>query len=454
MMSDIQLHEESSNHGGVQEQLLSGAEHESQHAQCHAAIAGENENENEFDGDIEQALVHDPAQQINGGRSSPLPPKRCVDRPVVRVSLIALGVILAGALAFGAYKLWYREPYLFNTPCRLSPHPIIPGQLTGQPKPWEETPEDLTIAYVADVALGPGLDPFPSSRTGMLYDVIKSEGAEAMVLSGDFDYKDCPRAFDDQISLHLGENFPVFSVLGNHDLFEYVQYSHVINNRLIRSNMSENCMGVAGSLSLCSFKGILIAQASPGIFPTFPWLFTYEEVSGKLEKLIGDYSSRWMVCSWHKNQNALQLGDKSSQAGWGVFELCQQKGAMIATGHEHSYSRTRLLDDVRHQTVSPLGNSSFIPLAPGRTLVFVNGLGGKDERPASRCETEGDCPYWAARYTAQEGAMPSALFCKYNYKGQKNRAYCYLKNINGEIRDEFTIDVSDMPQQPKPTGPA
>ena len=48
--------------------------------------------------------------------------------------------------------------------------------------------------------------------------LIKTEGAQALVHLGDFDYIDNPSAWDEQINNILGENFPYFAVIGNHDL--------------------------------------------------------------------------------------------------------------------------------------------------------------------------------------------------------------------------------------------
>src|SRR5207245_10599884 len=44
----------------------------------------------------------------------------------------------------------------------------------------------------------------------------------------------------------------------------------------------------------------------------------------------------WRICSWHKNQNAMQVGDKHDAMGWRVYETCKDLGAIIATAHEHS----------------------------------------------------------------------------------------------------------------------
>jgi hypothetical protein len=43
----------------------------------------------------------------------------------------------------------------------------------------------------------------------------------------------------------------------------------------------------------------------------------------------------WKICSWHKNQNAMQLGGKLDEMGWGVYETCKNmrssRGTSTAT---------------------------------------------------------------------------------------------------------------------------
>lgn len=31
------------------------------------------------------------------------------------------------------------------------------------------------------------------------------------------------------------------------------------------------------------------------------------------------------------------------------------------------------------------------------------------------------------------------MFCQYNYKGNENLAYCYFKDVDGNIHDAFKI---------------
>jgi hypothetical protein len=143
----------------------------------------------------------------------------------------------------------------------------------------------------------------------------------------------------------------------------------------------------------------------------------------------------------------MQVGGKSDEVGWVAYETCREHGAIIATGHEHSYSRTKTLVSTQHQTVDwewPEPNS--LRVAPGATFVFVSGLGGRSVRDQERCLPT-TYPYgcngeWAKIYTSDQGAQPGALFIEFHVDGNPNLARGYFKNINGEIIDEFTVTAN------------
>src|SRR5204863_5940875 len=93
-------------------------------------------------------------------------------------------------------------------------------------------------------------------------------------------------------------------------------------------------------------------------------------------------TSTWRISSWHEDMQLMQVGGKSDQTGWGVYEQSRRGGAIIATAHEHSYSRTYLLSSCQNQTVastaSTLVLSSDYPGTPadeGRRLRVVSRLG-------------------------------------------------------------------------------
>jgi hypothetical protein len=144
--------------------------------------------------------------------------------------------------------------------------------------------------------------------------------------------------------------------------------------------------------------------------------------------------------------------------GWDVYENCLNLGAIIATGHEHSYSRTRTLISAQNQTVDPeceLADSLCVE--PGKTFVFVSGLGGLSIRDQKRC-LPATFPYgcnqeWASIYTSNQGAKYGALFITFHVDGNPHKAHGYFKNVSGEVIDEFDVyaKASEIPPTETPT---
>ncbi len=93
----------------------------------------------------------------------------------------------------------------------------------------------------------------------------------------------------------------------------------------------------------------------------------------------------------------MQLGGKDDDVGWQAYEACREGGAIVATAHEHSYSRTHLMDDFKSRSVA--SGSNILVIEKGKCFVFVSGLGGRGIRDQER---DGD--WWAARYTEDRGA--------------------------------------------------
>ena len=161
------------------------------------------------------------------------------------------------------------------------------------------------------------------------------------------------------------------------------------------------------------------------------------------DQLAAD-ESIWRICSWHMNHRLMQTGAKRGSAGWELYEECRKGGAIIATGHDHAYARTHLMDNFETQSIASTSNT--LMLTKGKSFAFVSGLGGvqisgEDDGLAAN-------PWWAAVYNSTNGADYGALFCTFNVDGAENRAHCYFKDISGNIGDDFYVEV-----QPKGDGP-
>ena len=305
-----------------------------------------------------------------------------------------------------------------------------------------ETPANFKIAFIGDQGL--------TVNTTAVLNLIKTEGAQAVVISGDLDYDDNPAAWDSQLNSVLGTNFPVLALIGNHD--DAIWYGANGYQKYVQDRFNRLAITWTGDLGVQSsfhYKGIFFVFTSPGIDPPIGYPNNHLYIR---DQLALDHSI-WSISSWHKNMRLMQAGGKSDETGWEVYEESRIGGAIIATAHEHSYFRTHLLSSMINQTVASTSN---ITLTKGNSLVFVSGLGGNSVR-----DQEITGPWIAKIYAhpclpgntiCQPNAQFGALFGVFNVDGQANKAFFYFKDINGAIIDSFTV-ISEVEPPPTPTPP-
>ena len=296
--------------------------------------------------------------------------------------------------------------------------------------PQEATSANLKIAFIGDQALG--------LNSVAVLNLIKSEGAEAVMHSGDLDYTDNSAAWEAQINSVLGPDFPYFVAIGNHDELAWRGpngYQQYVINRFNRLGITWT--GDLGVQSTFHYRGLFFVITAPGISSGFD--------SGNSDTYIRDQlaadNSVWSICSWHKDMKLMQVGGKEDETGWGVYEEARKGGAVIATAHEHSYSRTHLLSSMMNQTVASTANT--LTLTKGNSFAFVSGLGGHSVRAQLLSGA-----WWAGISAAtclagdpicQPNGTFGALFAVFNVDGQPNKAFFYFKDISGRIVDSFTV---------------
>lgn len=278
------------------------------------------------------------------------------------------------------------------------------------------TPE-FKVAFIGDQGLG------TTSRA--VLELIRDEHTDLLLHQGDFDYENNPEAWYKETTNILGEGFPLLGTLGNHDVEESKNLYDTTLQRLVNEAPDLACWGKIGSKVNCHYENLNIVSVAPGVIP--------DDYGPYIQDAFTTNSNTWNICVWHKNQHAMQVGDKKDETGWDVYKNCKKAGAMIVTAHEHSYSRTYLLD-----ALTPLlhiaTTSSTMKLEPGKSFVVVSGMGGESIRPQTT-----NASWWATVYSATQNADPGALFCVFNYKGDTHRAECYFKDINYVVADKFTI---------------
>ena len=288
-------------------------------------------------------------------------------------------------------------------------------------------PANFTVAFIGDQG--------PTSDALAVLVLIQSEGADMVLHQGDLDYEHDPSAWDQRINDVLGPDFPYFASIGNHDTGAWSEYQQKLADRLARIPAA-TCTGDLGVKSSCSYQGLFFILSGVGTKGVDHEAYIRNE--------LAQTTAIWRICSWHKNQRKMQIGGKDDGTGWGVYEACRESGAIIATAHEHSYSRTKTLISMQSQSIDPeWPHPQQVRVAPGASFVFVSGLGGISVRDQERC-LPSTPPYgcsgeWASIYASQQGATHGALFCAFDVSAQADKARCYFKDIGGVVADEFTI---------------
>lgn len=316
-----------------------------------------------------------------------------------------------------------------------------------------EVPTDanLKVAFIGDT--GNGVD-FQN-----VLNLIKSEGANMVVHQGDFDYLNDADGFFATIDSILGQSFPYFASVGNHDIDSWSTgcadtdgcYAQFLKDRMARIGVVPDDPNLNDQMYSATYRGLkMVFVGQDGVNAGDNTYAPY------IQSQLSSDDHTWKICSWHKNQNAMQVGGKADEMGWNSYESCKDLGAIIATAHEHSYSRTKSLSSMQNQIVDqdwPSPNN--LRVDPGSSLVFVSGLGGKSIRDQERCLPT-VYPYgcngeWANIYTTNQAAQYGVLFITFNVNGDPNKAHGYFKNVLGSVIDEFDINTNVVVASPSPS---
>ncbi len=352
------------------------------------------------------------------------------------------GVILASASSTDGLDIASSENGTVSYRPALAVTYLPPDTGTGGAT---NTEANLLVAFIGDQGA--------NSNSDAVLNLIKSEGAAAVVHNGDFDYASNPTAWDNRINNILGSKFPYFAVIGNHDAPAWdgsSGYGAKIAARIARVPEMQ-CTGKPGVQADCRFRGLHLVQSCVGT-DEYTGASCGKDSATQVDYIKSSLASSnavWDVCNWHKNQNDMQLGTKSDEVGWNAYRACQAAGAMVSTGHEHSYGRTLTLTDLGSASNGhgKTGQYDNLQLGAGRTFVFVSGLAGVGVRDVD--SSHNNDTWWSAQYGSnrwmKSGVVKSgtgtygALFINFHVDGNPKKAYAYFKDVNGRIVDAFTI---------------
>ena len=325
---------------------------------------------------------------------------------------------VSGSLRFSGLDIGNYDVQLFaeNGYCHLG-SALSFNMAAGSGGGGGGTTDGVKIAFIGDTGTG--------SNFQNVLNLIKQEGAELTIVAGDTSYSSSKDDnWDSMVQSTLGSSDPAIVAAGNHD-YDDSNFSDVRSFGEARLNRATNvsCSGTYAEKMTCQYKNVHIVLSAIGASGSRSSHESY--IANSLNDAP---EGSWRICAWHKNQRDMQVGGKSDEVGWTAYETCRQQGAIISTGHEHSYSRTHLLSDMSEKTIA--STASTFTVTEGRTFAFVSGLGGIGIRDQER---GGD--WWSKIYTSTQGARYGAMFGTF----YEDRADFYFKNIDGQVIDQFTV---------------
>ena len=268
-------------------------------------------------------------------------------------------------------------------------------------------------------------------------------GADFVIHVGDFDYQDSPEKFGKQFRNVFGKKYPYFATVGNHDLPQWKNYSRLLVEQLKNGDNDKYCKGEYGVNMVCDYKGVVFVLSGVGTMGADHAKF--------IDKAFSHNPGKWKICAWHKNQHAYQLGTKPDETGYEVYEICRKHGAIIITGHEHSFSRTHIMTDYAKKVVD-LDQANevdgILKIGYGKSLAIVAGVAGYGIRTWDPKAKAND--WWAATAAANNALNYGAMLCTFYVNGRADQAHCYFQDIDGKIWDNFSLNLDLNPaSEPK-----
>ena len=288
-----------------------------------------------------------------------------------------------------------------------------------------EMPANLKVAMLGDAG-----DDFQQKA---VLTMIKEWGADFVIHLGDFDYESDPENFENNIIAVFGDSYPYFAAIGNHDADEWrgkEGYQARLIAQLERANVTQYCTGEYGVKMACYYKGLYFILSGVGTMGV-------EHVE-YIDAAFSAQPAIWKVCSWHKNQNAYQTGGKSNEVGYAAYDICREHGAIVATGHEHSYARSYMMND--YQAHSVANYDEDLVLTEGESFVFCSGLAGKSIR--EWVDDLNENPWWASCAASDNGVSDGSLLCTFNIDGDARAGYCEFVDRTGVKWDAFNVSTA------------
>lgn len=281
------------------------------------------------------------------------------------------------------------------------------------------TDASFKVAFIGDTGYG---NDFKS-----VLQLVKRENADLLMVEGDLNYdlfgSATPwfSAIDGEINSGATK-IPYIVAKGNHDVSWGSGYAPGLKTRYAGWGVTAADGDPTKTNYSVVYKGLKIVMVDES--ETSPSRADYVKA-----QLTGD-NHIWKICAWHKNQRNSNVGPKSDEMGWAIYENCRNAGAIIAQAHSHTYSRSKTLSNMTSQTVdTACSDPNALCVGAGKSFFFDSSVGGQDLRPLD--SSVSGKPWWASVYSSSFGA----LFIEFNVGGDPKKAQGYFKTVGNVVID-------------------
>ena len=273
-------------------------------------------------------------------------------------------------------------------------------------------------------------------------ELITEEDADVVVHLGNLGYKARPVEFEQMLKNNLSEDISFVAVIGQEEFLNesWGDYSVVLEpwtNEL-------ECKGIYGNKQTCVYDSVSFILS--GVGTDFMTQGHEAFITDSLQE-----GNEWVICNWHKSNKDLRISakDDNDDLGMKYYDLCKNAGAIIVSGYDEAYTRTKLL-----ATLDPITTQDNLDLSKG-TVSLISGLGGHGATQYD-CTLHDTDNWWDAIYTSNAfitkdsnlkhcendvvpSFVPGALFITFNYDDDPNIAKGEFITIKNEIIDTFEI---------------
>ena len=192
-----------------------------------------------------------------------------------------------------------------------------------------------------------------------------------------------------------------------------------------------------GIQTACSFENIDFILSGVGLPPYTLDIAHSDYINTKIQASEAD----WKICGWNKANFDLRTGSKGKEINLitGFYEYCKESGAIVMTGLENNYARSKLITNLNPITTQQEDLTS-IDLLPETTIAFMTGINGDNAEPIS-IDKHNNINDWASTYSNSDEAV---LFITFNYENNPKKAKGEYRKINGDIIDSFEISTGEL----------